>query len=148
VMTPLRDYLVAQGLARVPRVAGVAHPLYIQPRLGAPAPGEAPPRGDPAGPEVDADVVLALFPTGGFSPGPYEAAWRLPTVDLRIRSRKAYMARQVEEPISLALVDKREWMMGSLQVIESLMWRPLQPLGSDAQGFDHVVSYRFQVFGP
>lgn len=148
VLGPLRSYLVAQGLARVPKVAGSAPPLYLQPRLGLPAPGEPPPRGDPAGPEVGPDVVLGLTLSGGFATGPYESYWRLPTVDLRLRVRRADMAQPCEQAITALLIDRRDWTMGGVHVIESLQTRPLQPLGSDAQAFDYVVGYRFQVYAP
>jgi hypothetical protein len=41
--------------------------------------------------------------------------------------------------MSKALIDKRDWMMGGVYVVESEQWRALQRLGSDEQGYEYVV---------
>jgi hypothetical protein len=142
----LRTYLIAQGVCRKPSVAGASPPMWLEPQQGVPAPGEQYPGGDPTG--IGATVVLGAFRTGGFATGPYESAWRIPTVDIRIRASRADYVTATEVAITPLLIDKREWMMGALNVIESQMWRALQPITIDAQSFDYVVSYSFQLYAP
>jgi hypothetical protein len=141
-----RDYLVAQGVVRKPSVGGAAPPLWLEPQEGVPAPGEAYPGGSAT--QTGATVVLGAFRTGGMGIGPYESTWRIPTVDLRIRASTAPLVTSTEAAITALIIDKREWMMGALLVIDSELWRPLQPLSITNQSFDFVVSYSFMVFGP
>jgi hypothetical protein len=47
--------------------------------------------------------------------------------------------------MSKALIDKRDFMMGGVYVVESEQWRALQRLGSDEQGYEYVVSYIFEL---
>lgn len=142
----LRDYLVAQGVARKPSVAGAAPPMWLEPEQGVPAPGEPYPGGSAT--QTGATVVLGAFRTGGFPVGAFESPWRLPTVDLRIRASSALLVTSTEAAITPLIIDKREWMMGALLVVESEMWRPLQPLEITPQAFTFVVSYSFMLLGP
>jgi hypothetical protein len=143
VLTACRTHLIDLGLVRDPRQAGDAPPMWLHPRNGVPAPGE----GENAI-EVGPTLVTALFRSGGIPSKPYESFMRQPTVDLRIRSKTAPDATDLEAQIRAALVDQRNWLMGGLRVIDCEEWRALAPLGSDQQGFDWVASYLFQLYGP
>lgn len=138
LLTHLRDYLVAEGIARVPRVAGAAPPLWIEPRNGAVAPGESP-GNDPA--EANADAVISLFFTGGVVQPPYESFWRKDVVDFWLRVSKAPTALELDKQLRAALTDKRAWDMAGLEVIESEQWRALGRLDSGPQGFTYVTAY-------
>lgn len=143
VLGPLRTYLIAQGIVRNPTTASGLPPMWLEPQYGTPAPGELPRNGNAV--QVGADIVLAAFLSGGLPVGPYESSWRIPTIDLRIRGRTSPLVKAIEAQITSAVIDKREWMLGPLLVIESQLWRPLQPLAIDDQSFDFIVSYSFQV---
>jgi hypothetical protein len=137
----LRNHLVTAGVARVPAVAGDLPPMWNQPRRGVPAPGEG---DNPV--EVGAHAVLGAFVTGGIAPKPYEAFLRRDTVDIWFRVDLAPLAFDLEQQVRKQLIDKRDWLMDGLRIVECLQWRPLQPLGSDDQAFDFNVSYIFELF--
>lgn len=140
LLTALREHLASEGLVRDPAVPGGEPPMWLEPRTGVRAPGEgdAPERGD--------DVVLGAYVAGGVPPRPYESWQRRPTVDLRFRSRTAPLAHQLDAGIRAVLIDRRNWMLGSLRIIESQVWREFQPLGFDEQAFDYVTSWIFQLY--
>lgn len=144
VIGPLRDYLVAQGVVRKPSVAGALPPCWLEPREGLPAPGEKPPNGSAT--QVGPTVVLGLFRTGGIAVGPYESSWRERTLDLRIRAQTGAQVRDIEQLITPLIIDKHGWQMGAMAVIDSEMWRELQPIQINVQGYHFVVSYRFVVY--
>lgn len=134
-----RDHLVSAGVVRIPRVAGTVPPLWLEPRDGAPAPG------DKTGTE-DSSTVLSAFLTGGLASRPYESFMRTDIVDVWVRATQAPAVFDLETGLRAAIIDKRAWDMAGLTVIESLQWRPLQRLGSDAQGFTFVCAFTFQIF--
>jgi hypothetical protein len=141
LLTAIRDELVAHDIVRRPSVAGDQPPMWLEPALNTPAPGEGK---NPV--EIGADVVIGAFLTGGFAPAPY-AVLRKPIVDLRIRAAKdkAYLAEEIELAITGRLIDRRDWMMGGLYIVESQQWRPLQRLGSGPQGHEYVVAFWFEL---
>lgn len=145
LLSALRDHLVAQGIVRKPSVAGALPPLWLEPALGTPGPGEG---NNPT--EIGSDLVLGAFLTGGFAPPPYGSFLRKPIVDIRIRALKdkAYLAEQIELAITKALIDRRDFTMGGLYVVECEQWRPLQRLGSDEQGYEYVVAYWWELIRP
>ena len=131
-----RDYLIAQGIVRDPRVAGAAPPCWRSPRNGVPAPG------DGTGTEIGATVVVGLFPSTGIAREPYDASvLRTDGLDVRIRATTAPAAIALDDSIRAALMDKRGWTMGGLQVVESRLERPLQLIVSDNQGYDFIAGY-------
>lgn len=140
LLEDLQTYLVAEGLVRDPAVAGDTTPLYLQPRNGVPAPGKG------EGVELDNNLVMGAFLTGGIPTGPYVKGRRKRTVDIRYRAKKAPFAEEKDLLIREALHDKRAWQMGGRLVIETLQSREFQPLGSDDQSFDFVVTYLFEVY--
>lgn len=145
LLSALRDHLVTHGVVRKPSVAGSLPPMWLEPALGVPAPGE----GDNAV-EIGQDLVLGAYLTGGFAPAAYSTL-RKPIVDIRIRTAKdkAYLAEDVELALTPLVRDRRDWTMGTapnqMYVVESQQWRALQRLGSDAQGYEHVTAYWFEL---
>lgn len=140
LLTAVRDHLVSQNIVRKPSVAGSVPPLWLEPALGTPAPGEG---NNPI--EVGSDLVLGAFLTGGFAPAPYGSFLRKPIVDIRFRGKSPQNIETTELAITKALIDKRDWTMGGLYVVECEQWRPLQRLGSDEQGFEFVVAFWWEL---
>lgn len=140
LLTQLRTHLADAGIVRVPQVAGAAPAMWLEPRRGVPAPGEG--KGD----EVSVDAVIGAFVSGGVPPRRYESWQRQPIVDLRYRTRTAVLGHQLDAQVREQLVDRRDWMLGSLHVIESLVWREFQPLGADEQSFEFVTAFVFQLY--
>ena len=138
----LRDYLVAQGLVRRPGVAGAAHPLWLDPREGVPAPGEG-----TNATEVDADVVLGAYQVGGIPRARFDQSYlRTDAIDVWIRARIAPFAYRTADPIIAALADKRQFDLAGLTIVECLLFRPLQKLGSDENGFDYTMQFTFERY--
>jgi hypothetical protein len=145
LLDALKTHLISQGLVRDPRTAGVLPPFWRQPRLGTPAPGETPSGGS----SIEAgDPVAAAFISGGFPMARFESAWRRPVVEVRIRASKAPAGEDLGENILAAVIDRTNWVMGGRQIIESQMWRPLTPVGSDEQGFDYLLAVAFEFYAP
>ena len=139
LLTPLRDYLVAQEVVRVPRVAGDEPPLWLEPRDGVPAPGEGQNETE-GGP----DVVLGAFRVTGIAPRRHEGFIRIDAVDFWLRSRTPQLAQQTHDLLRDALNDKRGWIMAGLRIEESLMFRDLQRLSSDANGWTYTTEFTFE----
>lgn len=138
LLSAFRSWLVAQNVARVPSVAGAAPPMYLEPRDGAPAPGQQ------QGVEADSSCVMSVFASGGIPPAPLESWLRRDTLDVWIRTAKAPTVFSVEGSLRAALVERRNFDMGGIQVVEVLQWRELQRLGSDDDGWTFIVSYVVQ----
>jgi hypothetical protein len=142
LLPPLRDYLIAQNLVRKPSVAGAKPPLWLDPRDGVPEPGAG-----ANATEIGADVVLGAFQVMGFARPPYVQQYlRTDCVDIWIRARTAPLAYQTADPIIDALADKRQFALASLTIIECLLFRPLQRLGSDENSFDFTMQFSFERF--
>jgi hypothetical protein len=143
LLDELRDYFVAQGIARIPRVAGAAPPMWLDPRHGVPAPGE----GDNAT-EKGTDAVLGAYlnPGGGVPAQPYESWLRGDIVEIRYRTTTGPRAFELERQVRAALVDKRDWQMAGVRVIESEEWLALARLDSDDQAFTYRSAYVFQLY--
>ncbi len=121
---------------RDPRVAGAAAPCWRSPRNGVPAPG------DGTGTEIGATVVVGLFPSAGVARAPYDASvLRTDGLDIRIRSTTAPAAIELDDRIRAALTDKRNFLMGTLRIVESRLERPLNLIVSDNQGYDFISGY-------
>jgi hypothetical protein len=139
----LRAHLAGQGIVRVPQVAGAAPPLWLEPG-GLPAPG------DGTATERGTDAVLGAYIIGGSPSGPYEGWLRRPAVEIRYRVSFAPRAVELERQLYAELVDRRNWQMANLRVIESEEWNPFGRLGSGRDGsgfvFDFRSSYVFQLY--
>jgi hypothetical protein len=142
LLNALRDELVTAGIVRVPSVAGATPPMWLVPKLGTPAPGEG---DNPT--EVGPDAVIGAYRTNGIPPAAYESFMRQPFVELRIRTRLGYLAEDLEAAITARIIDRRNFDLGgSLRVIECEQIVPLQLLGSDEQGFEHICSFSFELY--
>lgn len=136
----LRDHLISENIVRSPRVAGATPPMWLEPRDGAPAPGEG-----ENSTEVGATATVAAFRNGGIAARPYESMLQTLGVDLWLRVKTAPVADTLHGQIRAALIDKRNWTMGGVTVVESSEWATLQPLGSDHQGFTYVCKFMFEI---
>lgn len=146
LLSELRNHLVAQGIVRRPSVAGGLPPFWLEPQMGVPAPGEGK---NPV--EIGDTLVAGAFLTGGIAPGPFGSWVRKPIVDIRLRARGATAVQDVQSvelAISKALIDRRDWTMGAMYVVEAEQWRALSRLGSDKQGWEFVVAYVFELYRP
>jgi hypothetical protein len=134
----LRDFLIAEGIARDPRTPGPLPPVWRQPRNGCPAPGE----GDE--PEVGADAVLALMTAPGVPPRRYEGALRRDGVDVWVRAAAAPTAFAIEQRLRAVLNDRRAFDLAGLRLEECLLFRDLQLIESGEQGFTFTTGYLFE----
>ena len=141
ILDDFRDFLVVQDVVRIPRIAGVRPPLWLEPRDGAPAPGEG-----TKNVEKDADIVLSAFRATGIPSLPYEGFLAKPHVALWYRVRRSDFAAAKHREIMALIHDKRNWLMGTQQVHESMCVRELQPLGSDESGFTYTAEFQFHVW--
>lgn len=142
----IRGQLVADGIARDPRVAGPLPPCWAEPRDGIPAPGES------SGTATDAGVVLGLLRTGGIPAGPGEGYSRRETVDVVVRSLVAPPAREIERQVLAVFAPppygtRSDWVLADgLRVIESRAWRALQPITVDDQAITSVFSLLLETY--
>jgi hypothetical protein len=143
LLTELRNHLVSAGVVRNPLVAGAQPPMWLEPKLGTPAPAEKPPRGDDT--QIGPTAVVGALLTGGIPAAPYMSFARKPIVDLRLRTTTALIAEQLELAITAAIADRRDFMLGAMYCIECEQWRALQRLGSGPQGFEYVTAYVFEL---
>jgi hypothetical protein len=65
-------------------------------------------------------------------------------VDVYIRAVTTPDAVAVDDAIRAALVDKRGWTMGGLQIVESSLYRAFSRVGQDDQAFDFISGYTFE----
>lgn len=138
-----RDALIAADVnLRVPSKAGKAHPLWLEPRGGAPAPGEK------EGAEDDGDLVASAFKMPGLGTEPWEGdTFRYDNVEVRIRAMRPPDAYGLEEELRAILHEGRNWDMGEMRIIESRVFVELTPLANDsAQGFTFRIEYSLQRY--
>jgi hypothetical protein len=142
VLDHVQQHLVDRGLFRKPAVqAEGLHPLYKEPRLGTPAPGQQK--------EVESDVVavVGMQEDTEIAVGSYESWYYKPCVLFIYRVAAARDSDEISRAIRGELEDRRAWMTTSgLQVIESGLWRPKQRLGSDKSSFTFNESFWLQLY--
>ena len=140
LLTPLRDHLVTQGIVRRPREATpVAPPLWLEPRDGVPAPGEG-----QNTVEKGSDAVLGAFRTTGIAPRRHEGFIRLDAIDIWLRTTSPKRAFDIHDQLRLALNDKRHWMMSTLLIEESLLFRDLQRIAATRDAFTFTTEFTFE----
>jgi hypothetical protein len=140
-----RDALLAAAVpVRIPSVAGEGHPLWLEPRGGAIAPGES----GPDAIENDDELVASAFRFPGASTGAWEGdTYRYDNIEVRLRAWKPPAAYELEALMRAVLHDRRNWDMGELRVIESMVFAELTPIDNDAElGFTFRVEYSFQRY--
>lgn len=141
----LRQYLISNGLVRDPRVAGDKPPLWIAARFGCPAPGQTEGLADS---EVGPTLVAEIKPATDVPPAPYEGWLRRNHVEFVIRARTPPPAISFENSVRALINDRRGWTMVNVDIIESLIFRGLQPIGSNNLGFTYSTEYQFMLEGP
>jgi hypothetical protein len=148
LLTEFRAHLISKSIVRDPRTAGSEPVMWIEPRDGVPAPGEM------EGTENSDEAVLGVFRSGGFPPTWIEQRYvQRPTIDVVLRTRTAKIRDEIGQAIEEEILGsggggeiKMEWQMGAMTVIQSSLWRALQPLGSDQDGFTATVSFLFELY--
>lgn len=141
VVTALRDHLISLGIGRAPEIPGSLPPIWRDPQTGVPAPGEG---SNPT--MVGTDVVIGLYRTTGLPPRRFEGERRTPIVQVNLRVRRAGLADSIGEQIEKAVLDRRNWLMGGLRVIESQQVSPLSLVTADAQSYDYRLSFSFELY--
>jgi hypothetical protein len=134
------QYLIDQGVVRDPRVAGALPPAFRQPRDGVPAPGEG------EGTEVGPTCVIGLVRTDGIPSPRFEKEWRRDVLDIVIRVTKWPDAEAKYAVMRNLFIDKTNWDMAGMKVIESLEWRNLGLIDSDAQGYTAQFAVLFETY--
>lgn len=115
----LRTHLVAEGIGRMPRVAGDLPPIWVN-RANTPAPGEG---GNPT--EQGKDAVINLMRLDGIPMRKFDLARRRDEIEVRIRSFSWPRIEQLYAQISLAVLDRENFDLGGLRVVETLEWTSL-----------------------
>lgn len=139
LLNDFREYLMAQGVVRKPSIAGSTPPLWLEPRNGTPAPGESPSNNT----TEKSDTVLGAFLNlaGGIPARPYESSMRADTIEVRYRVKTAELITPIERAVRGALLDHKDFFMGTQRVIACDEWRALTRVDSDEQGFEYLSSY-------
>jgi hypothetical protein len=150
----LFHYLATQGVVRDPlddTYQSTRPPLWLEPRLGTPAPGPVEGLGEteispltPDGPGLQ--VGVESLP--GIPSGPYEGFLRSSHVQFVVRAERADIAKQFEQAVRALLNDKRGWEMYNVPVNESLLFRDLQPISKDNLAYTYTFEYAFSLWGP
>ncbi len=139
----IRDFLVAQNAVRLPRTAGALHPLFLEPRNGAVAPG-----GADSSTENDADVIVSAFIAPGIPPRTYESFWRTDGIDFWIRARTAPLAVQFEALLRDKLHGQQNVMMGAERIVQAGIFTSMRRLGSGPEGYTFLTGYLVQHYFP
>lgn len=150
----LRDYLIAEQLARRPDVAGAGArpwlpPAWKHPDDGAVGPGDASDADRPATTHDDG-LVVSLMMAPGIPPLPGEEERRRDGVDIVFRANAVPAIVDLEAEIRARLVGqdpggRTDWQMAGLYVIQSTQYRPFQPLAATAGIFTFLVGYVFEI---
>lgn len=115
----LRSHLVSEGIGRMPRIAGDLPPIWAN-KAATPAPREG---GNPI--EQGKDAVINLVRTDGIPTRRFDIARRRDLIEVRIRAFSWPLIEQLYAQIRFATIDRTDWLMGSLRVIESEEWTSL-----------------------
>lgn len=147
VVDELLAYLVAQGVAQVPATepVGVKPSIWLMPREGAAMPRSK------DGVWLETQTVT-LNDENLMGPPGQEAWLKDAFVDVTVRSKNAsegkLLHRLIEgllAPIGI-LGGRKDWVMNTLRVQSSSVWRQEQPLPPVDGGltYDRVASYRIR----
>lgn len=145
----LRDFLIAEGIVRNPRNAGELPPCWLNPENGLPRPGEAPPGGQPA--EAGASMVVGLVARPGVLHERHvQRSIVRRNVDVQARLVRPGDGYALDVALQERLADRRSWLMAGVEIIESLLVRPWQPVASEGQGATRnslwVCEYSFELW--
>jgi hypothetical protein len=142
----MRAYLASLGIVRAPADNGTLPPLWLDRWKGIPYPGQV----QDIGPgESHKDLVLGAYPETGIPSAPFEGFYRQKAVTIYIRGRTSPLVQTLyENQLMPALHDKRNYDMNGLQINQSLLFRDLQRLGADENGYVYNCEFMFDLFGP
>lgn len=141
VIHHVRQHLIGAGLVRDPRVAGSLPPCWLHPK-GAPGPGEG---NSPV--ERHDELVISLFHAGGLPARRFDAARRRDIIDVYLVAAWPTRAVTAAARIRDELIDRTNWQMGGLTIIESSEWRPLQPITDpDRQRFAFLAGVLLETY--
>lgn len=148
-------YLHERGAVREPMDEANQYKMptmWIEQRQGYPAPGEevgnSPVEVTPTLDNDGPGLVVGIDLVPGIPSGPYEGFLRSSHVQFTLRSSRPDLAFKFEQKLRELINDKRGWMMANIPVNESLLYRDLQPIGSDNLGWVHTLEYSFLLWGP
>lgn len=137
----VQAYLIQQGVGRDPRVAGPLPPVWRQPASGTPAPGEG------NGVEIGPTIVIGIISGTPFPRRRFEKDWRRDTIDIWYRTTTWPLSCSTYATVAGLLLDKVNWTMAGLKIIESQEWRGHQLLESNTgQGFTALSSVTFETY--
>lgn len=139
ILDHFKAHLISQGLVRDPNTAGSLPPVWRDPEKGVPEPGEG------NGVQIGTDAVVGLMHAGGFPAAPYESEWRQERVDVVIRAVKSPVGYELGGEVRRVTVDRRNWMMGGITVLQSDEFAPLQPVRPQTQGYMFIWGVLFQI---
>jgi len=141
LLPSMRAYLREAGSVRLPKEAGSAPPLWIDPMRGIPYPGQT----EGLSPNQTSNFVMAATPATGIASGPFEGFIVKPGVTLWYRAKTSPPIQAKHEEIRSLLHDKRNYLMNGLLVNESLFFRELQRIDSDERGYVYNCEILFTL---
>lgn len=146
LLPSLRAYLRANGVARAPSdfTDLTIPPMWIDPRKGIPYPGQT--EGLESPDESNASVVMGLYPEAGIPSRPFEGFYRQDAAVIWIIALTSPLVRQKFEQIKPLLHDQRNFTMDGFQVNQSMLYRDLTRIGSDANGFTYNCAFLFDIW--
>lgn len=140
------EYLKQQGIARKPfESAPSAPPIWPEPDLGTPAPGE----GNNAT-EKGTDAVIGMYSLDQVTPKPGEGYAERNIIEFRLRTTNDARARQIARQLYDAFTSqpvgpKVDWDMAGLHLNESHQRIGFQRVGSDRNSFTFRIGFLFEV---
>lgn len=143
LLPALRDYLAAQGIARVPRVAGSGHPMWIDRKRGIPYPGQI----EDLGPnESDPELVFGLYPATGIPSAPFEGFLVKLGATIWYFGKTSPPIQTAHEQIRGVLHDRRNLNMNGLLVNQAQLSREIQRITSNQEGYLYNCEYMFDMW--
>jgi hypothetical protein len=148
----LRAFLVEAGVARVPRDAGSLPPCWLDPKRNIPYPGQTEGLGPNEGTVVDTKhgiggLVIAIYPETGIPSIPHEGFYVRSAVAIWYRSQLSPEIQAAHRTMRGLIHDVRNYSLNGLQVNQSLIFRELQRIGSDGEGYTYNSEYMFELWG-
>ena len=150
VLDAVRSHLATVGLVRAPDTNGSGArpwppPCWKHPADGPVAPGDALEQGRPAA-ALDDGLVVTLLHAQGIPPGISDAERKIEGVDIIFRGTAVPAIFTLDALIreqlhgTLDPGGRSDWMLGSLYVVQSKLYRPISPLGSTGSGVFSFMS--------
>lgn len=97
--------------------------------------------------QVGPTAVIGLIHTNAITSARFESQWRREIIDIWYRTVTWPQNQDLYSQCRRLLIDKMNWTMAGLRVIESQEWRGHQLLESDSgQGYTAMSSVLFQVY--